>query len=238
MVRRTRRGATLPPDKVPRGLHKEYMRMPRIKLPEPEPLSDTLDAVIGKRASCRVGSFQETFSIGELGTLLGHALRVRDDGRRNYPSGGALFPIETYLVGNVLEGYAPGVFHYHPTAHALEFLWELPPDFDMENVLRSPNPRAPFSSALIVFTSVWDRASAKYGDFSYIIGLLEAGHMSQNVLLVSASLDLCTCPMAGFNDELLTNLLDIDEGYEQPVHTITLCRKGASDVDASDGEEA
>jgi SagB-type dehydrogenase family enzyme len=139
---------------------------------------------------------------------------------RNYPSGGALFPIETYVVSRAVEGHAPSVFHYNPSTNALEKLWELPYGFDM-NELVSQRPSIPFST-LIVFTSVWDRSSMKYGELAYIHALIEAGHMCQNLLLVSTALSLSARPMAGFDDASLIRLLDLDPENEQPVYTAIL----------------
>ncbi len=221
-TRLTRRGATHRPADVPRGLHKEYPRMPRIVLPAPTAISDSLTAVLEKRHSCR-DCGPAALSLQECSTLLGSALKGRGNGAdRNYPSGGALYPIETYLITTALEGLAPGIFHYHPTAHALERLWDLPTGFDMKDAVGKPEDLRPTS--LLVFTSVWKRSSAKYGDFSYPLALLEAGHMSENIVLISAALGLCACPMAGFEDQVVNKLLDIGE-TEQAVHSITLGRK-------------
>ena len=78
-------------------------------------------------------------------------------------------------------------------------------------------------SSLLIFTAVWKRSSAKYGDFTYTLALLEAGHMSENVILTAGALDLRTRPMAGFDDDRILSLLDLDPEEEQPVHTITMC---------------
>jgi putative peptide maturation dehydrogenase len=50
-------------------------------------------------------------------------VRVTDDTvvlKKNSPSGGGLHPVEAYLVVQHVEGVAPGLYHYHATAHALE----------------------------------------------------------------------------------------------------------------------
>jgi SagB-type dehydrogenase family enzyme len=121
----------------------------------------------------------------------------------------------------VLEKHPSGVFHYHPKAHALEFLWETPPSFTTEQVLHGTDtPRAPM---LIVFTSVWDRSSIKYGDLAYAHGLIEAGHMAENILLMGTALSLGMRPIAGFDDVMLQTLIDLPEGIEQPVYAILLC---------------
>src|SRR5579871_5089869 len=102
-TRLTRRGSTHHPDDVPRGAHKEYPRMPRIQLPEPEMVPMTLQEALQKRRSASSGNPEAPVSLREIGTLLGSALGVRANSEknqvsRNYPSGGALYPIETYLI--------------------------------------------------------------------------------------------------------------------------------------------
>jgi len=218
--RRTKRGATTAPDKVPRGLHKEYTRMEKIQLPDPMPVSMTIGETMERRTSYDHGSNQGIIPLETWGTLLGLALKRREGShKRNYPSGGALYPIETYLIGNSIEGSRPAAFHYNPTAHALEKLWDLPSDLNLKDL--APKPDTLHFSAIIVFTAVWKRSSAKYGDLAYTHGLLEAGHMSENILLVATALSLNTRPMAGFNDGLIATILDLPE-LEQSVHSIVL----------------
>ncbi len=224
-TRFTRRGATRRPEDVPQGTHKEYSRMERISLPEPVVLDISLPEALSRRVSSLNQGGDTPLSLQDIGTVFGLALRQHaDSNHRNYPSGGALYPIETYLIATSLEGAAPGVYHYHPSAHALEYLWELEPNFDITRLVQKPEFLLP--SALIVFTSVWRRSSAKYGDFTYGLSLLEAGHMSENVLLVSSALKLQVRPMAGFDDQRTNDLLDLDPDLEQAVHSITLS-KGA-----------
>jgi SagB-type dehydrogenase family enzyme len=222
-ARVTRRGATLRPDEVPQGLHKEYERMPKIQLPNPQPLGVELGHVLGARRSLNECLGHKGLTLAEMGTLLGHSFGKRGKGpSRNYPSGGALFPNEIYLLGNVLEDRPSGVFHYHPSAHALEHLWDLPEGFSTSDIIRSPS--APVSSTLFIFTSVWGRSTPKYGDFAYYLGMLEAGHMGQNLLLVSAAMDFSARPVGGFDDETAAQLLDLDPNREQPVYSIVFCR--------------
>lgn len=223
-ARLTRRGATHHENDVPTGRHKIYERMENLVLPEPAPLQMDLADALAMRKSAISCGINNTFSLAECGTLLGHALRKRADDTvsRNYPSGGALFPIETYIVGLRIDHNDPATYHYNPTKHALEKLWALPLEYDIKSLARRPDTL--LFSALIVFTSVWSRSSAKYGDFTYPLALLEAGHMSENVVLTATAMNLATRPMAGFNDDALIELLDIDANEEQPVHAVTLCR--------------
>ncbi len=222
-TRLTRKGATHRPEEVPRGVHKAYPRMQCISLPQPDVLTTTLQEALDSRISGHEGDAGIAISLRELGTLFGSALRKRDGvTNRNYPSGGALYPVESYLISNAVESQSPAVFHYNPSKHALERLWDLPPQFDMKSIARHPEWLS--LSGLIVFTGVWKRSSAKYGELSYIHTLLEAGHMSENMLLVGSALRLNVRPYAGFDDAVIAELLDLDEENEQSIHTITLCK--------------
>jgi SagB-type dehydrogenase family enzyme len=234
-ARLTRRGATHRAEDVPEGTHKEYPRMPQISLPTPHMPTVTLADALHARRSASSGDRDAALSLQEAGTLFSLALGKRENGTRNYPSGGSLYPIETYLISIALESQQPGVFHYNPTRHTLERLWDLPAHFDMKDTAKLPESLQ--LSSLIVFTSVWQRSSAKYGDLAYQHALLEAGHMSENVLLAGCALGLGLRPYAGFHDTLIAQLLDLDEEQEQAVHTIMLCkgsRQTALDSSASD----
>ena len=74
----------------------------------------------------------------------------------------------------------------------------------------------------LIFTAVWERTASKYGDFSYILSLLEAGHMAQNILLIATALGVCARPIGGFNDAAVKETLDIDNWEEQTVYTVAL----------------
>jgi SagB-type dehydrogenase family enzyme len=76
--------------------------------------------------------------------------------------------------------------------------------------------------AIIFLTACWKRNYKKYGDFGYMLGMLEAGHMGQNILLAVTALDLNACPLRGFVDETVSRILDIDAAIEQPVYAIAL----------------
>jgi len=219
----TRRGATHHPDDVERGLHKSYPRMTQIALPEPLALDARLEETLKNRHSAQEGDATVPLTLQECGTLLGLSLRKRpNESRRNYPSGGGLYPVETYLISTALESQTPAVFHYNPSEHALERLWDVPEYFDIKNIAKHPESLT--LSTLIVFTGVWERSSAKYGELAYLHALLEAGHMSENILLVGTALNLNVRPYAGFSDERVAKLLDIDEDNEQTVHSITVCK--------------
>ena len=219
-ARLKRRGATHDAKDVPTGLHKEYARMEKIMLPQPAAIAMPFGEILEKRKSYVTGNDNGEIPLHTWGTLMGLAIKKRvGSTRRNYPSGGALYTIETYVITSAFPQSAPAAFHYNPTDHALEKLWNLTSDLDMTKLVYNPDG---LFSTIIIFTSVWQRSSAKYGNFTYILALLEAGHMSENILLASTALGLSTRPMAGFDDDSVIKLLDLDAANEQPVHSIVL----------------
>src|SRR3989344_5429992 len=225
-ARLTRRGATTPPDQAASGAHKEYPRMERILLPaSPSELSQPLETLLERRHSAAsIGS--EALSPSAWSGLLAGLRAHSGVPRRRYPSGGGLFPIETYVVA-FTPGEVRGVFHYHPKEHALERLWDIPAEIEPAELVRAEEGVA--TSSIILFTSVWERTSTKYGEFAYLLALMEAGHMSEDVLLATTALDLAARPFASFDDELAHHLLDIDERVEQPILAIAVGKRKVSD---------
>lgn len=226
-ARLSREGATTRPHTLPRGIAKEYPRMRQISLPHPETLAMQLEMALARRSSDFSRVAAAPLPLSTLGTLLGHALRSRPGGKkRPYPSGGALFPIETYLCGSIGENN-PAVYHYQPLTHALEYLWDMPRDAGLDTLVPG-HPDAPRAPLCILLTARWDRTCAEYGDFGYLLGVLEAGHLAQNMLLVGTALNLVACPVEGFRDDVAGEWLDIDASREQPVYAL-LIGTGARD---------
>lgn len=217
--RAVRRGATVRPDLVPQGLHKEYPRMPRIELPEYDNVAMSLSDALQARRSFLEPRSTEGLEISTLSSLLGHSLRKRDDSRkRPYPSDSMVYPVETYLIGNVIRGNAAGAYHYHPSLHVLEHLWDI--SYDARTL--STSATTPHGAALMVFTAIWPRATAAQGDSAYITTLLEAGHMAQNILLMATALGIQARPIADFDDDAIHGTLDIQTDIEQALYAITL----------------
>lgn len=198
------------------GKYKEYTRMPAVALPVVTSLA-TLHEAFDKRTSEPVQA-SSAITLEDVSLLLS-SFRVQEDGGRSYPSGGAKYPIEIYIVGTINE-YTRGVFHYHPQRHSLEHLWPLGSMYSVNEIFGSTVKEQ--TALAIIFTALWRRTSQKYGDFGYQLALLEAGHMAQNILLSAAARGIGARPFAGYNDEMITEVLDLDPGQEQPVYSIQI----------------
>lgn len=107
------------------GLYKEYADASRLPLPPPPQVECSLDRTLKQRKSVRSYA-GASLSQEELAYLLWASTgiqRVEEEREfRTAPSAGALYPIETYLVVNNVEGIPQGVYHYAIRRHALEEL--------------------------------------------------------------------------------------------------------------------
>lgn len=132
---------------------------------------------------------------------------------RTAPSGGALYPIETYLAVNRGEGITPGLYHFNVGEFTLERLrsGNLGPALAMATVNQKMLAQA---AAVFIWTAIPRRSMSKYGERGMRYLLLDAGHICQNLLLAAESLNLAACPVAAFFDAELNALLELD-GVEE-----------------------
>jgi len=129
-------------------------------------------------------------------------------GFRYVPSAGRLYPLELYLlIPSSKAARQCKLTHYAPDDHALQHLQQFSESQLSDCFIDYPQP----SPALVVFlTGVPARLTWKYGERSYRYVLLEAGHAGQNLQLAAAALGLDSCPIVGFYDDRVHDLLDVD----------------------------
>jgi len=201
---------------------KRYPTAPSLILPRtPHPSMQRPTAeVMAARASQRAFDPRQ-LSLDEIATLClftagenDQRTRVGDSPVpfRYSPSAGALFPLELYLLVLVplSDGISPScaeVWHYDPRRHALERIHRCAQGQIAACFQTWPDSPPPL---VALFTGVPKRQSWKYGARAYRYTLLEAGHAVQNLTLAASALDLGSCPIVGFYDDALHDLLDID----------------------------
>jgi SagB-type dehydrogenase family enzyme len=203
---------------------KEYPAAPAVGLSgatAPPPLL----ALLEERASCRafranplplerLGALLHA-SYGTVGVSQFGALEFVD---RTVPSGGALYPLELYVVVRAVDGVDPGVYHYLPVANLLEQLRDTEVPRRLMTYLFMGQPYVADAAAVIVTTAVPSRSLRKYGDRGYRYLLFEAGHVAQNINLAATALGLGSCNLGGFFDDELAGLLTLDVEHELPVY--------------------
>lgn len=202
-------------------LHKslDFDRFPKINLPSPKIEADLL-TTLQKRSSSQRG--QGHLTQEDLGDIFGASIKKNEAGiNRPYPSGGAYYPVETYFIGSI-DGGDIYVHHYEPDDHSLSVLWPLANEYNLDSLF-SRTEDFSFTGA-IIFTMRIDEQPIKYNFFAYQLGLIEAGHIAQNILLTATALDMSTCPHGGYADDVLKEVLDLDPEVEIPIYGISISR--------------
>jgi SagB-type dehydrogenase family enzyme len=146
----------------------------------------------------------------------GHAFRAA-------PSAGALYPIETYVSVQMIEGLEPGLFHYGVREHELEQLRA--GDF-REAIAEAALDQAFLAEAAVVFawTAVFGRSKWKYGERAYRYIYLDAGHIAQNLALAAVALGLGSCQVAALYDDEVNAVLGLDGKEESIVYMTAVGR--------------
>ena len=185
---------------------KHYPRAAQIVLPVPR-LGGEFTRVLTSRRTWR--RFEAgKLALADLATLLGLTWGVREWvavprlGRfamKTSPSGGALHPIEAYVVARDAEGIAPGIYHYDATRHRLELLRRGMTRDRMSDYVMGQRWFSE-AAAFVFMTGVFTRTQWKYRyPRAYRVVLAEAGHLCQTFCLVATWLGLapfCTMAMA------------------------------------------
>lgn len=167
---------------------------------------------------------REPLPLHRLSSLLACAYGLRRDSggrRRHVPSGGALYPLEVYVLGLDVGGAVPGLYHYDPYAHRLEQLDPRACETELAEVLIDP-AAARRAAAVVLVTAVFWRTRFKYGQRGYRFALLEAGHVAQTLLLAGAALGVPALPVGGFYDRRAEAMLGVDGVDESVVYVVLL----------------
>lgn len=195
---------------------KRYIYAPRVALPDPRTAeTDSIWDIMTSRRSGRSYSGQE-IDLQSVSDLAFYALGTPDKGqRRCVPSGGGLYPLELYVVVARVEQLPAGLYHYDPRSHALCELGRADGLASVRQAVFIPEA-VDNAAAVFVLTAVFGRSKIKYGERAYRFSLLEAGHVMQNICLAATALRLGVCPVGGFVDDEMNDLLDVD-GVEEAV---------------------
>jgi len=205
------------------GPYKVYPDAPKIKLPEPERSGGMpVWEAIGRRRSVRDfgGISMSAASLSQLLWASQGVTRVMGEyALRSAPSAGALYPVETYLSIQEVEGIGPGICHYDVREHALELL--RPGDFRAA-VAGAALDQGFLAEAAVVlaWTAVFARSKWKYKERAYRYVYLDAGHIAQNLALAAVALGLGSCQIAALYDDEVNAVLGVD-GKEESIIYMT-----------------
>lgn len=204
--------------------YKTYTLMERRDLPSVDARTE-LEQTISARRSIRTFSGMP-LGLDELARLLvfTYGRTDRSGVFRAVASGGALYPLELYVAAFNVDGLDPGVYHYAVETGHLDVVRPGECLAALKDVVYAQGVDIDAASLAIVVTAAFRRSTIKYLDRGYRMVLMEAGEAAQNLCLLATSLGLGACLLGGFNDDLLSEFLDIDGVDEAPLLPVLVGR--------------
>ena len=193
----------------------------------------TLEDAICNRRSWR--RFSGSVNLKQISSLLLHSVGFRgfsDDFEfgitqlRSVPSAGSRHPIELYLLLQNVEGLDDGVYHYEVETHQLSLVsgkklqsWQLRKIVGGQKEFVDAN-------VILIMTTMFQRAVCKYGPRGFRLMYLDAGHIGQNVYLMTEALGLGACAMGGWGDEAeMEKLLQLNTDEELILYVMAIGKK-------------
>jgi len=168
----------------------------KIELPAPRldgPVS--LEKALARRRSIRQFT-GEPLSPEQISQLAwsGQGITEKTRGFRTAPSAGAIYPIELYMA------IPQGLYVYKPDKHSLEMVAASDMRSNLSKACLGQSQVATAGCDIIIAGSE-RKLAARYRDKARLFLLLEAGHIAQNILLQTVTLDLGAVPIGAFDTD-------------------------------------
>jgi SagB-type dehydrogenase family enzyme len=206
---------------------KQYSGAKTVRLSIPHRSSE-FDRVLRERRTWREFS-RRPLDLRRLEKLLWLSLgvqgwaKITGAGRlplKTSPSGGALHPLEAYVLIRNVKGIAPGIYHYDDGGHSLELVRAGCSRAELKKLLAGQGWFC--GCAFVVFlTAMFQRSQWKYEHpRAYRVVLAEAGHVCQTFCLTATWLGLapfCTMALA---DTKIEQVLGVDGVAESVVYAM------------------
>ncbi|MHB8362087.1 MAG: SagB/ThcOx family dehydrogenase [Patescibacteria group bacterium] len=152
-------------------------------------------------------------------SIISEGKDIKYESKRSYPSGGGRYPLELYIIIFESKTIKKGLYHYNVKLHALEYMWSVNKK-EVNKVFKQGYSTN--SSGIVIINSVIDRSSIKYGERAYTFSHIEAGHIGQNIYLLSESIGLKCRPFGLFDNKKLLEILDIHNEEELIIYPIAI----------------
>jgi len=172
----------------------------------------SVEEAISKRRSVRNYS-PRPLSLKDISQLLWAAGGRRDvdavtSASRTFPSAGARYPVNIYLIAGNVKGIPPGLYRYNWEKHKLNLLEE----GDLREALSSScwgQDMLKKAPATIAFTAIESKIQEHYGKRGERYTYMDLGHAGQNIYLQATALGIGTVAVGAFSDEKLKSLIGV-----------------------------
>jgi len=195
------------------------LRLGDVSISLPKPSLDgkvSVEKAIKERRTIRDFKTQP-LSLAQLSQLLWSAQGITDprEGKRAVPSGGALYPLDVYLImgGNSVEGLEAGVYHYLPEKHSISLVTK---EDRRKEIASASLWQTWMAGAPVIFiiTAEYRRITGKYGERGIRYALMEVGHVGQNLFLQAEALGLGAGIVGAFNDLEVSKVVGLPPKHE------------------------
>lgn len=195
-----------------------------IKLPQPLYDGNTsVEKVLQERRSTRQYK-NLPITLSELSQLLWAAQGISGSGgKRTAPSAGALYPLEVYVVAGAIKDLPAGIYRYTPQGHGLSRIADGDKRMALSKAALGQSP-IKNAAAVLVFSAVIERTTAKYGERGIRYAHMEAGHAAQNVYLQAVALSIGTVVIGAFDDDGIRKIMTMMD-REQPLYLMPVGKK-------------
>jgi putative peptide maturation dehydrogenase len=189
----------------------------------PAPNKTALDDMLAARTTCR--NFDPDFQLplNDVSAILHRVFAAQAQHelapgavalKKNSPSGGGLHPVEAFVLAQRVEGLAPGLYHYHSTAHALEPMRALTIDEAATLAQELVAGQTWFANAplLVLMAARFQRNFWKYRNHSkaWRVIQLDAGHLSQNFYFSATEYGYGAFITGAINDDVAERAFELD----------------------------
>ncbi|ODS23697.1 hypothetical protein AB835_07695 [Candidatus Endobugula sertula] len=223
-----------------------------LALPPPQKIEKSFDSLIRERRSHSEMS-GEPLTLGQLSTLLFYGDGVTGDKTfidpvqdeswpsmslgepdpyyvRSAPSGGALYPIDLYLLVSNVDQLENGLYRYRPNSHSLINVRPLSDDdwdaHKKDAATWGDNIHAEKFNITIFYVYSLFKNSRKYGDLGLAFGFIEIGMIAQNIHLAAQALGLASNCIGGGSKVMRERFLNIDGQSQHCLHQMIIGQPG------------
>jgi len=212
-----------------------------VRLPPYQQVKAPLGSVIRSRRSVRRFS-GKPLSLQDLSTLLFHAAGVSGHltvenvpepatlGKSDHvdvrvaASGGALYPVDLFVVALNIEQLTPRAYRYLPKPHALAPVGPAGPPPAVRSLAQFGELEVEKAGFLLGYVyNVYENAR-KYGEAGLGFAFIEAGAIAAHIHLVCTALGLGSCDVGSFSKGRFEPLFEADGLSRHMIHLTVVAR--------------
>lgn len=187
--------------------------------------SDDSAAVFKRQSSCNRFSYK-AMTLSHIQQVLIQAYGADEQGRRNYPSAGGLYPVEPIVFlncdkisdGDDLEPpLQSGFYHFRPVTQSLQLIKTLPSETFINKLLQGFIESEQGPCFAVLYLTHIGKAIFKYRYRGYRHAMMEAGSMYQQATFVAEQLNLRTTLWSSFSEPQIMQAIGLDSNTFMPL---------------------